>query len=58
MPDVLREMTPGNGCQRWGTPEGRVTPRVLDGDHYKRMMGVCMNDGCCKIDGHDGLCSG
>lgn len=39
-----------------GVNYGRVTPRLVGPavERFKKLMGVCMADGCKKIDGHDG----
>ena len=39
-----------------GTNYGKVTPRLVGpaAAKFKKQMGVCMTDGCMKIDGHEG----
>ena len=46
-----REVTVGTS-----TPPHAVTPRLLGKqvDKFKKMMGVCLADGCVKIQGHSG----
>lgn len=48
-----REVTVG------GSAHYRVTPQLSGRqvDKFKRLMGVCLTDGCHKIAGHDGQCS-
>jgi hypothetical protein len=49
-----REITVGAGIS--APPALAVTPRLVGPavDNFKRLMGVCLHEGCMKIHGHTG----